>query len=410
MRNLIRTEWRLLLFGFLMTFWSAPGQTFFISLFSAQLRDELSLSHGQFGSLYSIGTLASAILVVWSGALLDRVDLRRFSLAILIGLALGCIAMALSSNLFVLVVAIFMLRHFGQGLMFMTASTSVVRYLDASKGKATALSSMGYSLSEALMPSLIVLCIAMLSWRGTWLLAAAIVLFLVIPLVIWLLRDHPERHEKYLQALEQGDPGQAEFRRRQWQRREVLRDPRFYLCVPNLMATTLLFTGFIFHQVHLVSSKGWQLQVWTTYFAVYASVAIAMKFVAGYLADRFTATALLPLHSVPLLAAMLLLSSSSEPWVALVFLMLMAMTSGLQNTIVTPFLSEQYGNKHLGGIKSMMSSVMVLVSALSPAAMGWMIDRGISLEQQALMGATFTFIAIVLAFIGVGYLGRGGRG
>ncbi|NCW30648.1 MAG: hypothetical protein EBV87_03320, partial [Alphaproteobacteria bacterium] len=37
------TEWRFLLFGLLMAFWSSLGQTFFISLFSAQIRETLGL-------------------------------------------------------------------------------------------------------------------------------------------------------------------------------------------------------------------------------------------------------------------------------------------------------------------------------------------------------------------------------
>ncbi|MCP4769326.1 MAG: hypothetical protein GY875_24090 [Gammaproteobacteria bacterium] len=81
MLKLIRSEWQLLLFGFLMTFWSSPGQTFLISLFSGEIRAELSLSDGEFAGIYSLATLASAIVMIWSGALIDRIDLKRLSIA-----------------------------------------------------------------------------------------------------------------------------------------------------------------------------------------------------------------------------------------------------------------------------------------------------------------------------------------
>lgn len=396
---LLKTQWRLILFGVLMTFASAPGQTFFISLFSGELRDNLGISHGEFGTYYSIGTLLSAAIVVWSGALVDRIDLRHFSIAIVAGLALGCLAISLSQGAVALVLAIFLLRHFGQGLMFLTASTTVVRYIDANKGKANALSGMGYSLSEALMPKVVVIMLLAFGWRHSWQITAAGLLLVVIPLTAWLLRGHTLRHDAYLTELHSPD-ARPEFVRRQWRRSEVLRDSRFYLFVPNIMAQTLLFTGFIFHQVHLVASKGWSLSLWTTFFAIYAMVAIAMKFVAGFLVDRFSATALVPLHTLPLLLSLVLLSTSDATWVALAFLVLLAISAGVQNTIGTPFLAEQYGNQYLGSIKSMMSAVMVFVSALSPAAMGWMIDRGISLERQAQMGAWYTAFTIMLAFIG----------
>lgn len=399
MLALLKAEWRLILFGVLMTFASAPGQTFFISLFSGELRSNLGISHGQFGAFYSMGTLLSAAVVIWSGALIDRIDLRRFSMAIVLGLVLGCLAISFSQGAVALVLAIFLLRHFGQGLMFLTASTTVVRYIDANKGKANALSGMGYSLSEALMPKVVVIMLAAFGWRMSWQITAIVLAVVVLPATYWLLHSHAVRHDDYLKELH-SPSNKPEFIRRQWRRSEVLKDSRFYLFVPNIMAQTLLFTGFIFHQVHLVDSKGWSLSLWTTYFAVYAVVAIAMKFVAGFLVDRFSATALVPLHTVPLLLSLVMLASSNATWVALAFLVLLAMSAGLQNTIGTPFLAEQYGNQYLGSIKSMMSAVMVFVSALSPAAMGWMLDQGITIEQQALWGAWYTAFTIGLALIG----------
>ncbi len=399
MLALLKAEWRLILFGVLMTFASAPGQTFFISLFSGELRSNLGISHGEFGAIYSMGTLLSAAVVIWSGALIDKVDLRRFSIVIVLGLVMGCLAISFSQGAVALVLAIFLLRHFGQGLMFLTASTTVVRYIDANKGKANALSGMGYSLSEALMPKVVVLMLVAFGWRLSWQITAIVLAVVVLPATYWLLHSHAVRHDDYLEELH-STSNRPEFVRRQWQRSDVLKDSRFYLFVPNIMAQTLLFTGFIFHQVHLVDSKGWSLSLWTTYFAVYAIVAIVMKFIAGFLVDRFSATALVPLHTVPLLLSLVILASSNATWVALAFLVLLAMSSGLQNTIGTPFLSEQYGNQYLGSIKSMMSAVMVFVSALSPAAMGWMLDQGITIEQQARWGAWYTAFTIGLAIIG----------
>ena len=42
--DFMRVEWRFLLFGMTMAFCSSLGQTFFISLFSAEIRGELGLS------------------------------------------------------------------------------------------------------------------------------------------------------------------------------------------------------------------------------------------------------------------------------------------------------------------------------------------------------------------------------
>ena len=174
MLALIRAEWRLLLFGFLMTFWSAPGQTFLISLFSGEIRAELALSDGQFAAIYSLATLASAVVVIWSGALADRIDLKKLSLAVVCGLAIGCGLMSISYSIPLLLISLFLMRQLGQGLMFIISSTAMVRYIPQHRGKASALASIGYAVSEAIMPGLLVVLLlwgrlaAQLAgdWRG----------------------------------------------------------------------------------------------------------------------------------------------------------------------------------------------------------------------------------------------------
>ena len=48
--------------GVLLIFSSSIGQTYFISLFSGEIRNEFNLSHGNFGTFYSAATLTSAIV------------------------------------------------------------------------------------------------------------------------------------------------------------------------------------------------------------------------------------------------------------------------------------------------------------------------------------------------------------
>jgi len=288
MLRLIRAEWQLLLFGFLMTFWSSPGQTFLISLFSGEIRAELGLSDGEFAAVYSLATLASAVVVIWSGALADRIDLKKLSLWVVCGLAAGCGLMSISSSIPMLLISLFVLRQLGQGLMFIISSTAMVRYIDAHKGKASALAGIGYAVAEAVMPGLLVALLLWVGWRQSWQVAGALLLLFMIPAIVFLLRGQRERHAAYLAQLDDDHPHHTGgSRRRQWTRAEVIRDRYFYLFAPGLMSQPLMFTGFIFHQVHLVESKGWPLLGWATLFSLYAIVSVGTKLVCGPLIDRF---------------------------------------------------------------------------------------------------------------------------
>ncbi len=399
MLKLIRSEWQLLLFGFLMTFWSSPGQTFLISLFSGELRADLGLSDGEFAGIYSLATLLSAIVMIWSGSLVDRLDLKRLSLAIVVGLAISCGMMSFSYNVITLLISLFLLRQLGQGLMFIVSSTAMVRYLDEHKGKASALASMGYAVAEAIMPSLLVTLLLWVGWRHSWQIAGLLLLAFMLPAIFYLLRGHAQRHDRYLGQLAQAsDDSVKVIRRRQWTRAEVLRDRYFYLFAPGLMSQPLMFTGFIFHQVHLVESKGWPLLGWAALFSVYAVVSVATKLVSGLLIDRYGAIRMVPLVALPMGVGLIILAYSSSLIGGALFLVLTGITVGYQSTTTAPFWSEMYGNKHLGSIKSLGAAAMVFCTALSPILIGWQIDLGTGMETLALAAAAYIFVTSALAY------------
>lgn len=399
---LIRAEWRLLLFGFAMTFGSSLGQTYFIGLFSGEIRAELGLGHGDFGAIYSAATLVSALLLLWSGALIDRIALPRYSALVTLGLAAGCLLMAFSQGAITLFIAVLALRQLGQGLMGMTASTTVVRYIARDRGKATALSGVGYTVSEALLPSLVIALLALAGWRLSWVFWGISMLVILLPLTRWLLRGHHDRHQAYLQSVNSTESRDEAPQRHHWTRSEVLADPAFYLFLPALLAQPMLFTGFMFHQVHLVDGKGWSLAAWGGLYVLYAGVATACKLATGLLVDRFSAIRLAPLVCLPMGLGLFALAVSDSFAIAAVFMVLVGVSIGMYSTLSSPFYAEMYGTLHLGAIKSLTTATMVFATAIAPALMGVLIDNGVSMEQMAVAGGAYTVVAATLAWLGQG--------
>ncbi|MFK7730453.1 MAG: MFS transporter [Pseudomonadales bacterium] len=395
---MLRSEWRLLAFGFLMTLCSSPGQTFFIGYFSADLRQQLSLSHAEFSGVYSAATLLSAIAVVWTGALLDRIDLRVFSQITVVGLAVGCITLALGGNAFTLLLAFFLLRQFGQGLMMMAASATMVRYISDARGTANALSGMGYRTGEALLPAALVASLLLFPWQTVLLFVAAVLLFCLAPAVWFLLRGHATRHKQYVDQLSEFDLPTHSV---SWTRNEVLKDPRFYLLLPAASSGSLLFTGFIFHQIALVEYKQWSLQDWGSWFVVYGVTSMLAALLCGRLIDAFSAERILPWLPIPLALALFSLAYFSAPWSAGIFLVLMSISNGMIGTALSPFYAEMYGTENIGSIKSATSAFMVLASALSPVLLGVCLDQEIGFDALALYGALYTVGGVILAFAAV---------
>ena len=97
--------------GVLLIFSSSIGQTFFISLFSGEIRNEFNLSHGTFGIFYSIATLMSAIVFFWLGKFADHFNLTHLAL-ITLGILSGFSFLISSAESFFISFLIFIRSSF----------------------------------------------------------------------------------------------------------------------------------------------------------------------------------------------------------------------------------------------------------------------------------------------------------
>ncbi len=398
--HFMRADPRLLAYGLLMTFYSSFGQTYFISLFSGEIRETFAISNGEFGAIYSAGTLASAALLSWSGHWIDRIDLRRWTAIVIVLSAVACLAMASAQAIWMLVVGIFFLRHMGQGLMYHTAITSQGRYYEIARGRAVATAGLGETLAEASFPLIVVAAVAAIGWRQSWIVFGAGLALVVLPGCLWLLRGHGLRHGRYLDgaggeaATNGGESGSMPVH---WTRKAVLRDPRFYSLLPVVLAPAFIGTGIAFHQVFLVESKGWILGDWAATYLGFASASVVSGLALGALADRIGARFTLPPLLPPLALACLVLAVSNDPLAGWGYMLLAGVSTGAANTFFGVFLPEFYGTRHLGSIRALAFALTVFSSAVSPVAMGAALDRGTSIETIVLGCAVYCIFASVLA-------------
>ena len=392
----VRQNPRFLAYGLALTWFSTVGQTYFVALFSGDIRAEFGLSHGGFGAVYSAATLASALCLVWLGRQIDRLDLRLYSALICGGLTAACLAMAfVPASVIALGVAIFVLRLSGQGLMTHTAYTSMTRYFDANRGKAASIATLGHSLGEGTFLPLAPVLIVAIGWRESWLVVGVGLAIILIPGILWLLKGHRERHARFLEQR-MAALGDGQIAERIWSRRDVLRDLRFYLLLPNGLATSFIMTGLLFHQVHLVESKGWSMAWFASGYIGFSLATVAGSLLFGPLIDRFSATRMLPIYQVPLAAGLLMLALSNNPYMALLFLITCGFTSGARMAVTGAIWAEIYGVAHLGAIKALWTALMVFASAASPVLLGWLIDAGVTMEAISLACFIYVIAASLL--------------
>lgn len=397
--RLARANKRFLAFGFTMSFASSVGQTYFIGAFGPAVRAEFGLGHTAWSAIYMAGTLLSAALLPWTGPRIDRLALRTYTSLVCFALVVAAAVMAAVPSAALLVLAIFLLRHAGQGLATHVSATSMARYFDADRGKAVALGSLGSSVAQGLLPFLAVLAIAAIGWRATFASAAALLALGLAPTVLWLLRRHESRHHAHVERLARAD--QDEGGLPSWSRAQVLRHRPFYLLLPAVLAPSFIATALFFHHLVLADVKGWSAAWITGSYWIFALGAVLASLASGPLIDRLTAVRVLPAFLMPMVLGLLVIWAFDEPLWALPYLFLNGLTAGMTFTIVTALWAEVYGVRNLGAIRALVVSLSVFSSALGPVVMGALMDGGISVEAVCGLFALYAILATALMMLGL---------
>ncbi len=386
----MRQHWALLGFGFTAVFWGNFGQSFFVAWFGADIQRTLELSAGEYGSAYSLATLASAATVVWAGGLIDRLSLRTYAVAVALGLAVALAVLSQANGLLALLLGFYLLRLFGQSLLPHGGMTSMSRYFVAERGKAISIAMSGVPLGEIILPLIAVAMIAAIGWQASFGLIAIAAVLVLIPFMLWLLSRSQLPLTPAATNLHSTPAGNGESTGAG--RREMLRDYRFWLALPGLMANPFLITGVFIHQNFLVVDKGWSLSWLATCFVVYGAVHWISSLASGVLVDRFKGPRLVGIFLLPMLLSMLIAAFMSGDMAALLMLALLGMSAGSSPPITGSLWPEIYGTRKLGAIRSMMMAVMVLATAISPVLFGYFIDNGA--DAFSLFGACAVYVFI----------------
>lgn len=388
----LRDNIRWLAASFVLTFFSTVGQTSFIGGSAGHVRSEYGLGNGEWGLIYMVGTLASAFTLPYLGAIVDRFTVRKVVLIIAPGLAAAAALMTLSTHVVGLVLAIYLLRLFGQGMFPHAAYTATARWFTGQRGKALSLVILGHNAGEAVLITGFVALSAAVGWRMGWLVLAILVLLVALPLVWWFARVErvPSATEVNPRIVDARD----------WTRAEVLRDPLFYLSMMGFMAPGFIVTVIFFHQVYLVELRGWSLGIFASAFVVWAVVNSMATLVTGYLIDRFTGLAIIPFILLPLGIASLALGVLQEEWTPFAVMALLGMSSGAVTTTLGSVLPEVYGLRHLGAIRAMMVAITVFATAAGPGITGYLIDSGVSYPGQLVTMGLYCFpVSLVMAYV-----------
>ena len=385
---------KVIIFGFIFTFFSSFGQSFFLGLFNAPIRNELGITHGQFGSIYASATICSSLLLIWVGKKIDDYRILNYSFFVVALLFVSSLFFSFINSVYFLAVGIFLMRLSGQGLMSHASTTTISRFFERSRGKALSTIWFGLSTAEFVLPVLMTYFFLIYSWRTVWQgIAVLIVLFLPLVILNTIKSINLDSREA------DNNPKLKKTKIKSWRRRDVLKDYRFYIVSLNMLAMPWLATGIFVYQSFISESKMWEIYTIPKAFMVYSITSIITLFMSGFLVDKFTGRKLILYMNLPLLLAMYTLFQFNHQMSAYIFLGLIGVSNGLANILGSSTWAEIYGVKYIGSIKALTTAFMVFSTAFGTAVFGLLIDNGFSIEDIAFVGGTYIVISLALLVI-----------
>ncbi|MCF6320519.1 MAG: MFS transporter [Rhizobiaceae bacterium] len=377
----LKSNFRWLLGGFLLTMFSSFGQTFFVSLSTGDIRQAFGLTSGEYGTIYMVATLASAVTLTFFGRIVDHFSIVKTTTLCTLMLAVACIAFAQAQSLLVLVLALYGLRLFGQGMMTHIAITAMGRWYAQNRGKAVSIASLGFNAGLALFPIGFVAIVTLIGWREAWLVAAGIMVLVALPSIVLLLR----KDRTPLGELNET----TEYSKSQWTVSQMLRDPLFWLTIVSLLGPAFISTAIFFHQDFLLETRGWSINLLAWTFVMLTVISVGAGLVSGIFIDKTSAASLMPMFLVPLGIGCVILAVVYSSTALIIYMALLGVAMGVNASVFGSIWPEIYGVKNLGAIRSLVTAMMVFSSALGPGVMGWAIDLGISLSTQFVAMAVF---------------------
>lgn len=394
----MRENPRLAVFALLATASSGFGQTFFFSVFGSGIRETFALQNSTYGLIYSLATLASAILLLKLGPLADRWSLSRMTILAVSILAAGCMIIAVAPHWLLLIPGFLLARLGGQGLLGHIGLSTAGRYFEKNRGRIMALTAGGFPIAEAILPLSAGLILATSGWRTPWFVAAGILVAILLPLLLFL-----SRHAAHPASLSRGDADEYDAQKEHlaFNRSQVLRDPGFYLILPAALIVPFTITAVLFHQSAFAEIRGWTTEQVGLAFTGFAAGHIVSLFFGGPLVDRIGAQRALSYGLIPIFCSMLVLGLTEFAWTPNLYLALCGISLGFIGAAGGAIWPERYGVRHIGAIRSVAQASMVFSTALSPILVGVLLDVGVATTGIGVLFAVLVLVSAVLAQMAV---------
>ncbi len=397
--------WVVVFVSALALFFSAPGQTYSISIFINVYETEFGYSKTALSTGYSIATTASGLLLILIGRMTDKFGQRLMLVLVATMLAFTAFYNSFVANIWMIYVGFFLLRYFGQGSMTLIPNSLVPQWFDKRRALSISISGYGNLLATLIVPIFNVWLINTLEWQNAWRFWGFGLLLVFVPIALVFVINRPEDAGLTMENDKDDDEEAAresllEMERTSWTLKETLTTKEFWFVGLMSIIVPMFTTGITFHWIEMMSQRDVGREAAAITIGLIALPFAVMPFFARVLIDRYPVKNVFMLTLIMIFLSMLWLAYFVQGLPgAIMFILFYGLAVSIQGVALNTLWPNYFGRKYLGSIRGAATVFMVLGSALGPLPFGVVFDLSGSFVPVILAMMVMTVIAMGLTLL-----------
>lgn len=364
----------------LTLFLSGPGQTYSVSTFIDSFIEDFGWSRSLVSTMYSGGTLMAGLIMTAMGSFFDKHGHRKMTaiIAFLFGVVL--IAMSFVNKIILLFFGFFLIRLLGQGSLSLSSSTLVPQWFLKRRGTALSLVSMGGALSAATIPIINTWLIQSFGWQFGWRFWGFILIVVLVPVSLIFTRNKPEDvgllpDNEVIEDKSLKDNSMIKkISEINFTAKQVLKMKSFWIILIASMIPSAIGTGMTFHMVSIMGEVNLSPAVAASVLGLMAVSRLPVILITGQLADRLPVKYLISASLLLLFVSMIILLKANSIFLAMTYGLVRGVSMGIQAVTGGVVWPDYFGREHLGKIRGVAMTGMVIGSAFGPLPFGFAYD------------------------------------
>ncbi|MEZ5568257.1 MAG: MFS transporter [Halioglobus sp.] len=367
--------WKVVGGGFVAQLFVLGFFTYAVSLLVEPVRAEFGASLEQVMYALTVGTIAGFVLQPVAGVMVDRFSVRWIMAAGTLLYAGGLYATSQTGSLGQYIVLFGLTMALANAFAgSLCASAVISRWFTATRGRALGVAAIGTSLGGVLVPWMIAFWLAEHGWRETLELFALTTLLVMLPVVLWTIRDTP-KHAAAASASGGTATATAPPAADALSLQGIIGQPGFWYLGLSLGLLFAAYTSFLANIEPYITNGGGAATYGATLITVIAVSGFIGKLVFGMAADKFNLKAALWTAQGLVILALLLFARAPLPGPQMIAATLLGLAAGGMLPVWGSMMAQLFGLASYGRAMGLMSPLITLCVLPSYPLVGRLVDE-----------------------------------